>query len=53
MVSGALDWLHYETDPCVKFDSDWKLWTYLHADRTMDDFKVEEEEIDMKKIKLD
>jgi len=32
VVSGALDRLHYENDPCVKFDSDKKLWTYLHLD---------------------
>jgi len=33
-VSGALDRLHYEDDPCVKYDSDKKLWIYLHKDRT-------------------
>jgi len=34
VVSGALDRLHYEDDPCVKYDSDKKLWIYLHKDRT-------------------
>ncbi len=29
VVSGALDRLHSETDPCVKFDADQKLWMYL------------------------
>lgn len=36
IVSGALDRLHYEPDPCVKYDSDRKLWIYLHKDRTLD-----------------
>lgn len=36
IVSGALDRLHYEPDPCVKYDSDRKLWIYLHKDRTID-----------------
>ena len=30
VVSGALDRLHYEKDPCVKYDSEKKLWFYLH-----------------------
>lgn len=30
VVSGALDRLHYETDPCVRYDSGRKLWIYLH-----------------------
>ena len=30
IVSGALDRLHYENNPCVKFDSKTKMWTYLH-----------------------
>jgi len=33
IVSGALDRLHYEDDPCVKYDNEKKLWTYLHRDR--------------------
>ena len=36
IVSGALDRLHYEPDPCVKYDSERKLWIYLHKDRTLD-----------------
>lgn len=35
IVSGALDRLHYEGDPCVKFDSDNKVWIYLHRDRPL------------------
>ena len=30
VVSGALDRLHYESDPCVRYDSARKLWIYLH-----------------------
>ena len=33
IVSGALDRLHYEDDPCVKYYSDKKIWIYLHKDR--------------------
>lgn len=33
VVSGALDRLHYENDPCVRFDSKKKLWSYLHIGR--------------------
>ena len=33
IVSGALDRLHYMTDACVKYDSEKKLWIYLHSDR--------------------
>jgi len=36
IVSGALDRLHYEVDPCVRYDSDKKLWLYLHRDRPLD-----------------
>ena len=35
-MSGALDRLHYEEDPCVKYDSEKKLWMYLHMNRTID-----------------
>ncbi|KAF6171055.1 hypothetical protein GIB67_014635 [Kingdonia uniflora] len=38
-VSGALDRLHYERDPCVQFDGDRKLWVYLHRDREEEDFE--------------
>ena len=37
-VSGALDRLHYEKDPCVRYDSSRKLWIYLHRARTEEDF---------------
>jgi hypothetical protein len=36
VVSGALDRLHYEDDPCVRYDLDKKLWIYLHRDRPLD-----------------
>ncbi|XP_020252631.1 uncharacterized protein LOC109829942 [Asparagus officinalis] len=38
VVSGALDRLHYEVDPCIHFDGDRKLWVYLHRDREEEDF---------------
>jgi hypothetical protein len=31
-----LDRLHYEKDPCVKYDLQKKLWIYLHKNRTID-----------------
>lgn len=34
-MSGALDRLHYEDDPCVKYDSEKKVWIYLHKDRDL------------------
>ena len=37
-VSGALDRLHYEKDPCVRYDSSRKLWIYLHRARAEEDF---------------
>ena len=36
IVSGALDRLHYEKDPCVKYDAEKKLWIYLHKNRSID-----------------
>lgn len=38
VVSGALDRLHYETDPCVKYDTKRKIWIYLHRGRSEDEF---------------
>ncbi|GMH26415.1 hypothetical protein Nepgr_028258 [Nepenthes gracilis] len=38
VVSGALDRLHYELDPCVQFDKDRRLWVYLHGEREEEDF---------------
>jgi hypothetical protein len=37
-VSGALDRLHYENDPCVKYDAKRKIWIYLHRGRTLEEF---------------
>ncbi|GLJ40343.1 hypothetical protein SUGI_0829510 [Cryptomeria japonica] len=39
VVSGALDRLHYERDPCVQFDGERKLWVYLHTERDEEDFE--------------
>ncbi|GAB1608858.1 nuclear factor related to kappa-B-binding protein-like [Argonauta hians] len=39
VVSGALDRLHYEKDPCVKYDVNRKLWIYLHRCRTEQEFE--------------
>lgn len=39
VVSGALDRLHYEKDPCVKYDVNRKLWIYLHRNRTEGEFE--------------
>ena len=38
VVSGALDRLHYEKDPCVRYDSSRKVWLYLHYGRTEEEF---------------
>lgn len=38
VVSGALDRLHYETDPCVKYDTKRKIWMYLHRARSEQEF---------------
>lgn len=39
-VGGALDRLQLEDDPCVKFDSEQKLWIYLHRNRTKEHFRT-------------
>ncbi|NXJ07908.1 NFRKB protein, partial [Odontophorus gujanensis] len=39
VVSGALDRLHYEKDPCVKYDIGRKLWIYLHRHRSEEEFE--------------
>ncbi|RZF47766.1 hypothetical protein LSTR_LSTR006030 [Laodelphax striatellus] len=39
VVSGALDRLHYEQDPCVKYEPKRKIWIYLHRNRTEDEFE--------------
>lgn len=42
VVSGALDRLHYEKDPCVKYDIGRKLWIYLHRSRSQEEFGKQE-----------
>ena len=37
-MSGALDRLHAEKDPCVKYDITRKLWVYLHRVRSVEEF---------------
>ena len=37
-MSGALDRLHSEKDPGVKYDVNRKVWIYLHRNRTEDEF---------------
>ncbi|XP_060566426.1 nuclear factor related to kappa-B-binding protein-like [Ruditapes philippinarum] len=39
VVSGALDRLHSEKDPCVKYDVNSKVWIYLHRNRTEEEFE--------------
>lgn len=36
IVSGALDRLHYEDDPCVRYDPENKMWIYLHKGRNLE-----------------
>ena len=38
VVSSALDRLHSEPDPCVRFDPEQRVWVYLHRHRTVNDF---------------
>lgn len=38
VVSGALDRMHTQFDPCVKYDSKRKIWIYLHRNRSEEDF---------------
>ncbi|XP_065082462.1 nuclear factor related to kappa-B-binding protein [Ochlerotatus camptorhynchus] len=39
IVSGALDRMHTEHDPCVKYDTKRKIWIYLHRSRTEEEFE--------------
>lgn len=39
IVSGALDRMHTEHDPCVRYDPKRKIWIYLHRNRTEEDFE--------------
>lgn len=36
LIGNALDRLHYDKDPCVRYDSERKLWVYLHRERLVD-----------------
>ena len=38
VVSGALDRLHYEADPCVRYYPRRKEWLYLHRGRSESEF---------------
>lgn len=40
IVSGALDRMHTENDPCVRYDSKKKNWIYLHRNRTEEEFEL-------------
>jgi len=45
-VGGALDRMQSEKwDPAVTFDMDRKLWVYLHADRTVENWKEKSKEL--------
>ena len=39
IVSGALDRMHTEPDPCVKYDTRRKLWIYVHRNRSENEFE--------------
>lgn len=39
VVSGALDRMHTQFDPCVKYDPKRKIWIYLHRNRSEQDFE--------------
>ncbi|CAG9861733.1 unnamed protein product [Phyllotreta striolata] len=39
VVSGALDRMHTQWDPCVKYDAKKKIWIYLHRNRSEEDFE--------------
>ena len=40
VASGTLDRLHQEADPCVRYDTERKLWIYLHGARSEASFDV-------------
>lgn len=40
VVSGALDRLHYEADPCVRYYPKRKEWLYLHRARSESEFEM-------------
>lgn len=39
IVSGALDRMHTEHDPCVRYDPKRKIWIYLHRGRSEEEFE--------------
>lgn len=39
IVSGALDRMHTEHDPCVRYDPKRKIWVYLHRSRSEEEFE--------------
>uniref|UniRef100_A0A336LWB3 CSON005634 protein n=1 Tax=Culicoides sonorensis TaxID=179676 RepID=A0A336LWB3_CULSO len=39
IVSGALDRMHTESDPCVRYDAKRKIWIYLHRNRSEIEFE--------------
>ncbi|KAF2900365.1 hypothetical protein ILUMI_05821 [Ignelater luminosus] len=39
VVSGALDRMHTQFDPCVKYEPKRKVWIYLHRNRSEEDFE--------------
>uniref|UniRef100_A0A1A9VEW9 DEUBAD domain-containing protein n=1 Tax=Glossina austeni TaxID=7395 RepID=A0A1A9VEW9_GLOAU len=39
IVSGALDRMHTEHDPCVRYDPKRKIWIYLHRNRSENEFE--------------
>ncbi|CRK96918.1 CLUMA_CG010308, isoform A [Clunio marinus] len=39
IVSSALDRMHTEQDPCIKYDTKRKLWIYVHRNRSEMDFE--------------
>jgi len=38
VASGALDRLQQEQDPCARYDTERKLWIYLHGQRALSDY---------------
>ncbi|XP_046383131.1 nuclear factor related to kappa-B-binding protein isoform X2 [Ischnura elegans] len=52
VVSGALDRLHYDPDPCVRYDTKRKMWIYLHRGRSEEEFeKLHQQQCFMTKTK--
>lgn len=52
IVSGALDRMHTEFDPCIKYDTKRKLWIYVHRNRTESEFErlhLQQQEINRQK----